>query len=470
MPKNRKFRLIETEWPEFGRCPSPPQQPLSEFRRRIDHAMERMERSGLTHLVVYGDREHFANLMYLTGFDPRFEEALCILRPGTKPLLLVGNEGMGHLPVSPLFSAGLLRVERYQPFSLISQPRNQSRFLREILREEAITHESIVGCVGWKYFTEEEQPEPGEALELPGFVVDALRELAGKERVHSSTALFMNPNDGIRTRCGRFEIAYFEYSNILASEGVKNMIFGAKEGMLDYELVSLARLSGEPLGAHPSVKTAATRHYSLASPVGGVIRRGEPLSMSLCYWGSNSCRAGWAVAGSDELPEESRQYVQDFAGPYFEVVASWLEALKIGADAKALTDWIFAELPFERFGIFLNPGHLIHLDEWVSSPFSVDSKVFLQSGMAIQIDIIPKSPVFFSSRMEDGVVLADATLRSDLKSEFPECFERCQARRDFLERSLGIHLSEDVLPLSNISALVPPYFFRPNLVFALDEG
>ena len=90
--------------------------------------------------------------------------------------------------------------------------------------------------------------------------------------------------------------------------------------------------------------------------------------------------------------------------------------------------------------------------------------------MAIQIDIIPKSPVFFSSRMEDGVVLADATLRSDLKSEFPECFERCQARRDFLERSLGIHLSEDVLPLSNISALVPPYFFRPNSVFALDEG
>ncbi len=38
-----------------------------------------MEKRGLTHLVVYGDREHFGNIMYLTNFDPRFEEALLII-------------------------------------------------------------------------------------------------------------------------------------------------------------------------------------------------------------------------------------------------------------------------------------------------------------------------------------------------------------------------------------------------------
>ena len=38
-----------------------------------------MEERKLTHLVVYGDREHFANLAYLTGFDPRFEEAVLIV-------------------------------------------------------------------------------------------------------------------------------------------------------------------------------------------------------------------------------------------------------------------------------------------------------------------------------------------------------------------------------------------------------
>ena len=51
-----------------------------------------MDERKLSHLVVYGDREHFANIAYLTGFDPRFEEALLILSSRSKPLLVVGNE------------------------------------------------------------------------------------------------------------------------------------------------------------------------------------------------------------------------------------------------------------------------------------------------------------------------------------------------------------------------------------------
>ena len=33
--------------------------------------------------MVYGDREHFANLAFLTGFDPRFEEAILSCRTAT---------------------------------------------------------------------------------------------------------------------------------------------------------------------------------------------------------------------------------------------------------------------------------------------------------------------------------------------------------------------------------------------------
>ena len=33
--------------------------------------------------------------------------------------------------------------------------------------------------------------------------------------------------------------------------------------------------------------------------------------------------------------------------------------------------------------------------------------------------------------------------------------------------TLGIELSEEVLPLSNISAIVPPFFLEPNTVLAL---
>ena len=40
--------------------------------------------AGLDAFVVYADREHFANMAYLTGFEPRFEEALLLL-VGDKP-------------------------------------------------------------------------------------------------------------------------------------------------------------------------------------------------------------------------------------------------------------------------------------------------------------------------------------------------------------------------------------------------
>jgi hypothetical protein len=70
--------------------------------------------------------------------------------------------------------------------------------------------------------------------------------------------------------------------------------------------------------------------------------------------------------------------------------------------------------------------------------------------------------------MEDGDVLADGTLRRELEGRFPACWERCQRRRAFMRDTLGIELPEEVLPLSNIPAIVPPFFLRPNLVFALE--
>jgi len=38
-----------------------------EFESRINATRAAMAERGLTHLVVYADREHFANLAYLTG-------------------------------------------------------------------------------------------------------------------------------------------------------------------------------------------------------------------------------------------------------------------------------------------------------------------------------------------------------------------------------------------------------------------
>ncbi|MCK4909581.1 MAG: aminopeptidase P family N-terminal domain-containing protein, partial [Planctomycetes bacterium] len=279
---SKKYKLIEIDWPEFGECPPPPPPTTEELQTRIDAARARMEKQGLTHLVVYADREHFANLAYLTGFDPRFEEAVLIIGQKDTPLLLVGNECEGYLTVSSLYNTKKLRHERFQSFSLLSQPREDSRPIKEIFADEGIKKNSSVGCVGWKYFSEKEDPAGPQAIEIPAYLVDNLRALTGRNKVINATNIFMDPDDGLRTFCSPSEVAYFEYSGILAAEGMKKMLFGLKEGMIDYDLMKLAEYNGEPLGCHLTLATGDNQERGLSSPIGAKVRRGDPLSTNVC--------------------------------------------------------------------------------------------------------------------------------------------------------------------------------------------
>lgn len=463
---SRRHQLIETEWPTSGEGGPPPRPGVGEFESRIDATRAVMDRLGLTHLVVYGDREHFANLAWLTGFDPRFEESLLILGRRGDPLLVVGNECEGYLPVSPLFAAGKLRSERFQSFSLLNQPRDDSRLIRDISADEGIGAGAVVGCVGWKYFADSEHPDGAHAVDLPAYLADTLRGLAGWENVTNATAILMNPDTGLRTFCSPAEVAYFEYANVLASAGMYRMIFGMRAGMIDHDLANLAGYNGVPLGCHMTLATGDLP--GLSGPVGRTIQRGTPLSTNLCYWGSNCCRAGWVASSARDLPLDARDYVEGFAGPYFEVMGEWFGLLRIGTRGGELARLVSEKLPFEKFGIFLNAGHLIHLDEWVSSPIYSGSDVPIHSGMVMQVDVIPSSPVYASTRMEDGVVIADKALRRRLQEQFPDCFARCQERRRFMTDVLGILLPEEILPLSNIAAIVPPFFLSPNTILALE--
>ena len=87
----------------------------------------------------------------------------------------------------------------------------------------------------------------------------------------------------------------------------------------------------------------------------------------------------------------------------------------------------------------------------------------------MQVDVIPSSPAYFSTRMEDTVVLADETLRRQIRDQFPECFAHCQKRRTFMIDVLGIEVPEEVLPLANIPAIVPPFFLEPNIILAMEQ-
>ena len=108
------------------------------------------------------------------------------------------------------------------------------------------------------------------------------------------------------------------------------------------------------------------------------------------------------------MPEPDRDFYARFAENYFDVVVAWYEALRVSAVAGDVYDAAASRRDDALFDFAVNPGHCLHLDEWVNSPFSRGSRVALRSGMAIQMDIIPvsKGPLYYINA-EDGVVLAD---------------------------------------------------------------
>ena len=154
--------------------------------------------------------------------------------------------------------------------------------------------------------------------------------------------------------------------------------------------------------------------------------------------------------------------------PYFEAVAEWYGALHVGQVGGELQRIADRHLGDPFFGVHLNPGHQLHLDEWVNSPVFPGSQVELRSGMALQCDIIPATGTpYFTTNIEDGVALADASLRAQLAQAYPGAWERIQARRRFMVDVLGIDLHADVLPLSNLAGHLPPFLLCPDRAMTL---
>jgi hypothetical protein len=73
--------LTRVDLPDFGTPDAMAELPQSLYPTRLERLRERAEKSGYDRMVIYADREHSVNMAYLTGFDPRFEEAILIVGP-----------------------------------------------------------------------------------------------------------------------------------------------------------------------------------------------------------------------------------------------------------------------------------------------------------------------------------------------------------------------------------------------------
>ena len=456
----RRIELAELNLPDFGLPTVQPAIPLATYRARIDAAMTRAAAAGYEALLVYGDREHFANLAYLTGYDPRFEEALLIVMPGQMPTLLLGNEGMAYSGVSSLELERVL----YQTFSLLGQPRGKSPMLRDILSAAGLHEGQRLGIAGWKSFDEREASDPARALETPAFIVEALADIVGgRDRLFNATDIFMEPADGLRAINDVDQLAYFEFAATFSSQAARNLLFGVEAGMSEFEAVARMQMTGLPQSCHLMFSSGARAGLGLASPSLRRLQIGDPVFLAYGVWGALNARGGWLARDENDLPANARDYIDKLVAPYFRAIVEWYEAVGIGVTGGELHAIIESHLGDPFFGIGLNPGHLIHLDEWLHSPIYAGSGIPLRSGMAIQVDVIPAthSP-YHTTNIEDGIALADEPLRKAFWRKYPAAWNRIQQRRAYMRNTLGIKLKPEALPFSNMPAYLPPFWLSPQ--------
>ena len=204
---------------------------------------------------------------------------------------------------------------------------------------------------------------------------------AARARSSNANGLLIDPADGLRVINDVDQLAVFEHASCQTSDGIRRLLAGLEPGMTEAEAVRLLRWNGMPLSCHLMLTAGPRAALGLLSPADRPIGRGEPFTTAFGIWGALTCRAGWVVEDADELPDGVRDYVDRLVAPYFEAVAEWYAALHVGQVGGALQAIIDRRLGDPFFGIGLNPGHQLHLDEWVNSPVWRDSTVELRSGM-----------------------------------------------------------------------------------------
>ena len=435
-----------------------------DYKLRLGLLAERLKKLGLSHAVIYGDREHFSNIEYFCGFDCRFEEALLVVDSAGKPAIIVGNEGL-----SPAFAIPFeIEVVLYQNFSLSGQPRDKLKDLSVILSELGIVKDSKVGLAGWKYFEKNHiSADSLTSFVVPAYIVDEVREACGN--VTDFTKEIIGLPDGLRmtVRTAK-EIAWIESAGNRVAAVMQRMLKALKPGISEMELSIEGRAGLEANNVHPMINFGA-EHVSigLRSPDSRKLELGEVCGVCYSARGNLTSRVGVASYDENSVMPELKPHL-DFYKKHWYATTRWLEAVSAGAGCGQLYDAVMDIIGAPEYGVTLNPTHYTGTDEWTNSSSYKGSECTINDGSHIQVDIIAarQNPAM-TAICEDCVIIAGKSLRDALKKEYPDVYARIVQRQKVVRETLGIQIHDDVLPMSNLNFVQYPYMLNLNEVFTL---
>ncbi len=435
------------------------------YRERVDLLLAALNKRGLTHVAIFANREQFANMEYFIRFEPRFEEALFILRSDGEAFLLVGNECEAYAEISPIPHTRIL----YQNFSLQGQHREKLRPLEDIFASCGMNAGSRVGVVGYKYFYPAYEPEPDNTYDVPHYIMEALFECAGWENVQNVTEMVTGLPDGLRMALRHAEeVAFAEYNSTRTAGAVQQMIKHLRPGIGELELTRTVQIDFGPTSVFPMINFGLAHVATgLRSPDDAVLKVGDPCGVCYGVRGALTSRTGMAAFNQLSLTTGYETVIESFYKPFWSAICAWYESVHIGAEMGSVYKAVMDIIGAPAFGVTLNPGHYIGMDEWPNTGIDEGSKIPMTHSCYLQSDIIVNSASpGMCGICEDGVVIADAALRRQVAERYPEMWARITLRQKKMREVLGIRISDDVLPLSNLTGVYFPYMLDCGTIFA----
>lgn len=457
--KNIKLKPIPAPTVEATNIPTPLDDETIQIR--LKKILTAMENAKLDCIIIYEDLEHGGNFEYLTGFLTRFEEGLLVLHKDGTAYLLLGNENrkMAYFCRIP---AKLIHTPQ---FSLPNQPMTGERPLRDLLRLANITKDKKVGLCGWKYFTFQDKKE---CFDVPHYIVEEIKEATGRLPVNS-TDLLISPEMGARITNTANELAHYEFGASLSAACVENALSCLKAGKAEMEIGDKLDAFGQK---HNVVTICATgERFEKANlyPSAKQVKTGDQISITTGFCGGLTSRAGYAVENAAQLSSGVGDYLDMVARPYYGAICAWLEHIHIGLSGGELYRIIEHVLPREKYNWYLNPGHLCAEEEWLCSPIYENSPYLLQSGMILQLDIIPSVKGYGGAGAENGIALADHQLQKELQVKYPDLWKRFMRRRKYIEEILHLKLHKEVLPMSDTVAYYRPFLLDRERALVLER-
>jgi len=457
------MKLKEIDIPNFGISKFQPEIGNEIFHKRLERFKKDLRENSFGSAIIYADREHFANMHYLSNFEPRFEEALLIINiEEDDDILVTGPENQGYSNISKI----KLKKINYPTLGLLSQDRSSKINIIEIIEKCIKIKNKKVGLVGWKYFTKDEFEDPEHIYDIPHYIITNINKVFKDfSKLINITSWFNNPENGYRAINDIDELAYMEYSSCHTSNSIKNVLKNIKENITEFEAASHYKPIGIPLNCHIMFSTGERVKLGLSSPSSKIIKLGDPFATAYGVWGSLNCRVGWIAKDENDLPYKCRDYFEKLIIPYCSAVKDWYESISLDCNGGLIFNKVMKKIGDPFFGVELNPGHLIHKDEWLSSPIYKNSEIKFKSRQALQMDIIPATNSnYFSTNLEDGIFILNKNDKKIFSDKYPEAMERIELRREFMINKLGINLKPEIMPLSNIPAVLSPFILNFNKV------